>query len=100
MKLSKTKIAFVFCLSFLVGAPFVYGAQIKNLTDIRGARSNQLFGYGIVTGLAGQGDSRIEYTERGILNALERLGIPLRSGYANGERRPPGRKRVLGLFFG
>ena len=43
--------------------------------DIRGARSNQLFGYGIVTGLAGQGDSRIEYTELGILNALERLGI-------------------------
>ena len=62
VKLSKTKIAFVFCLSFLAGATFVYGAQIKNLTDIRGARSNQLFGYGIVTGLAGQGDSRIEYT--------------------------------------
>ena len=30
---------------------------------------------GIVTGLDGQGDSRIEYTELGILNALERLGI-------------------------
>ena len=34
-----------------------------------------MFGYGIVTGLDGQGDSRIEYTELGILNALERLGI-------------------------
>ena len=75
VKLSRIKIAVAFCLSFLAGAPFVYGAQIKNLTDIRGARSNQLFGYGIVTGLAGQGDSRIEYTELGILNALERLGI-------------------------
>ena len=53
----------------------VFGAQIKDLTDIRGARSNQLFGYGIVTGLDGQGDSRIDYTELGILNALERLGI-------------------------
>ena len=42
---------------------------------MRGSRSNQLFGYGIVTGLAGQGDSRIEYTELGILNALESLGI-------------------------
>ena len=51
-----------------------FGAQIKDLTDIR-CRSNQLFGYGIVTGLDGQGDSRIEYTELGILNALERLGI-------------------------
>ena len=75
VKLSKTKIVFAFCLSFLAGAHFVYGAQIKDLTDIRGARSNQLFGYGIVTVLAGQGDSRIEYTELGILNALERLGI-------------------------
>ena len=50
-------------------------ARIQDLTQIKGARSNQLFGYGVVTGLAGQGDSRIEYTELGILNALERLGI-------------------------
>ena len=52
-----------------------HGARIKDLTDVRGFRSNQLFGYGIVTGLNGQGDSRIEYTELGILNALETLGI-------------------------
>jgi flagellar P-ring protein precursor FlgI len=52
-----------------------FGANIKDLTDVRGSRSNQLYGYGIVTGLAGQGDSRIEYTELGILNALETLGI-------------------------
>ena len=64
-----------FFASFLFGVFSVNGAQIKDLTDIRGARSNQLFGYGIVTGLAGQGDSRIEYTELGILNSLERLGI-------------------------
>jgi len=54
---------------------FALGASIKDLTDVRGFRSNQLFGYGIVTGLNGQGDSRIEYTELGILNALESLGI-------------------------
>ena len=54
---------------------FTHGARIKDLTDVRGFRSNQLFGYGIVTGLNGQGDSRIEYTELGILNALESLGI-------------------------
>ena len=52
-----------------------FGARIKDLTDVRGSRSNQLYGYGIVTGLAGQGDSRIEYTELGVLNALETLGI-------------------------
>ncbi|MFP6854681.1 MAG: flagellar basal body P-ring protein FlgI, partial [Opitutales bacterium] len=45
------------------------------MTTIKGARSNQLYGYGIVVGLAGQGDSKIEYTQVGILNALETLGI-------------------------
>jgi len=61
--------------SFIFAANLLYGARIKDLTDVRGSRSNQLYGYGIVTGLAGQGDSRIEYTELGILNALETLGI-------------------------
>jgi len=63
------------CSLFVMGATSVFGARIKDLTDVRGSRSNQLYGYGIVTGLAGQGDSRIEYTELGILNALESLGI-------------------------
>jgi len=64
---------FIFVFSTL---PFLaFGASIKDLTDVRGFRSNQLYGYGIVTGLNGQGDSRIEYTELGILNALESLGI-------------------------
>ena len=64
-------------LSYFASAIFcvLHGARIEDLTDVKGSRSNQLFGYGIVTGLAGQGDSRIEYTELGILNALERLGI-------------------------
>jgi len=62
------------CLVLLASLS-VYGARIKDLTDVRGSRSNQLYGYGIVTGLSGQGDSRIEYTELGILNALETLGI-------------------------
>jgi len=61
----------VFCLIPLS----LFSARIKDLTEVSGFRSNQLFGYGIVTGLNGQGDSRIEYTELGILNALETLGI-------------------------
>ena len=65
----------LYCSLVCLGASSVFGARIKDLTDVRGSRSNQLYGYGIVTGLAGQGDSRIEYTELGILNALESLGI-------------------------
>ena len=68
------KIFLIGCQFFLASS-FVYSARIKDLTDVRGSRSNQLYGYGIVTGLAGQGDSRIEYTELGVLNALETLGI-------------------------
>ena len=60
---------------FAVVSSGLFGARIQDLTQVKGSRSNQLFGYGIVTGLSGQGDSRIEYTELGILNALERLGI-------------------------
>jgi len=69
------KFARKFLLFFCVVPLFVQAARIKDLTDVRGFRSNQLYGYGIVTGLNGQGDSRIEYTELGILNALESLGI-------------------------
>jgi flagellar P-ring protein precursor FlgI len=65
----------LFIFLFSVLPVLVFGASIKDLTDVRGFRSNQLYGYGIVTGLNGQGDSRIEYTELGILNALESLGI-------------------------
>ena len=77
MKMQKSGLPIfsLLCSLFLLGASSVFGARIKDLTDVRGSRSNQLFGYGIVTGLAGQGDSRIEYTELGILNALESLGI-------------------------
>ena len=60
---------------FLLSWASLESARIKDLTDVRGSRSNQIRGYGIVTGLNGQGDSRIEYTELGILNALENFGI-------------------------
>ena len=75
MRISKFTIFFLKLLSILLLSSSLYSARIKDLTDVRGSRSNQLFGYGIVTGLNGQGDSRIEYTELGILNALETLGI-------------------------
>ncbi|MBP52183.1 MAG: hypothetical protein CMI27_03450 [Opitutae bacterium] len=69
-------------LKSLLGVAFVtylvfpcFGARIKDITNYKGARDNQLRGYGIVTGLAGQGDGRIDYTEAAILNSLKRLGI-------------------------
>ena len=47
---------FTYLLFFAsLSASLLSGARIKDLTDVRGFRSNQLFGYGIVTGLNGQG---------------------------------------------
>ena len=43
----------------LVAFPFPgagAGTRIKDLTMIAGARDNQLVGYGLVAGLAGEGD--------------------------------------------
>lgn len=50
-------------------------SRIKDLTMIAGARENQLVGYGIVTGLAGDGDKNPVYTIQSIANMLQRFGV-------------------------
>ena len=51
------------------------GSRIKDLIDVEGARDNQLNGYGLVVGLAGTGDSKIDSTLQSIANALKNYGI-------------------------
>jgi flagellar P-ring protein precursor FlgI len=52
------------------------GSRIKDITTIAGQRDNQLVGYGLVVGLAGDGDSQqAEYTVKSIANMLERFGV-------------------------
>jgi flagellar P-ring protein precursor FlgI len=49
--------------------------RLKDLGRFQGWRDNPLIGYGIVTGLAGSGDSpRSEVTRQALKNALGRLG--------------------------
>ena len=50
-------------------------SRIKDLTVIEGGRENQLVGYGIVVGLAGKGDSQLNFTVQSIANALQRFGV-------------------------
>ncbi|MCZ6675267.1 MAG: flagellar basal body P-ring protein FlgI [Verrucomicrobia bacterium] len=53
-------------------------SRIKDLTTIQGQRDNQLVGYGLVVGLAGDGDSQqADYTVRTIANMLQRFGVNL-----------------------
>lgn len=50
-------------------------ARVKDLTLVEGGRDNQLVGYGLVVGLAGEGDSNAGSTLRAIQNTLSRYGI-------------------------
>ena len=74
------------CLLLLVGIAVVLmtatvfepaqAARIKDLTSIKGIRTNQLTGYGLVVGLEGTGDkSGTEFTIQSLVNMLERMGI-------------------------
>jgi flagellar P-ring protein precursor FlgI len=59
--------------------------RIKDIARLSGVRANQLFGYGLVVGLAGTGDSSgAFFTVQSVANMLNRLGIVV----------PPSRLRV------
>src|SRR6185436_15025304 len=51
------------------------GSRLKDLVMLSGARDNQLTGYGLVVGLAGDGDKNPVYTVQSIANMLQRFGI-------------------------
>lgn len=50
-------------------------SRLKDIANIRGVRSNQLVGYGVVVGLNGTGDSKSEFTNKSIERMLDRLGV-------------------------
>ena len=59
----------------VAGSAQANGVRLKDIGRFQGWRDNPLVGYGIVTGLAGSGDSaRNEVTRQALKNALGRLG--------------------------
>jgi flagellar P-ring protein precursor FlgI len=50
-------------------------ARLKDIANVRGVRTNQLVGYGVVVGLNGTGDSKSEFTNKSIERMLDRLGV-------------------------
>ena len=51
-------------------------ARIKDVANVRGVRSNQLIGYGLVVGLAGTGDdNQVYFALESIQLMLRRLGV-------------------------
>ncbi len=72
--MTRTYILLFFSLCAVVGAQ---ASRIKDLTLIEGGRDNQLVGYGLVVGLAGDGDSNAITTLRSVANVLQRYGLTL-----------------------
>lgn len=61
----------------LAFAPVVRASRLKDLTLVEGGRDNQLVGYGLVVGLAGDGDSNALATLRSVANLLQRYGVTI-----------------------
>jgi flagellar P-ring protein precursor FlgI len=51
------------------------GVKLRDLVMISGARDNQLVGYGLVAGLAGDGDKDQAYDKQTVANMLLRYGV-------------------------
>ena len=75
----RKKIIFILQLiaTLLSGIPtgFAAGVRVKDLVMVAGARDNQLVGYGLVTGLAGDGDKNPVYTVQSVASMLQRFGV-------------------------
>lgn len=56
--------------------PAVQAARIKDLSAIKGIRSNQLTGYGLVIGLNGTGDKdKVSFTKQSLVNMMKKMNI-------------------------
>ena len=70
----------IILISLFIIQAFVLSAfvtvRVKDVSNIRGIRANQLVGYGLVTGLSGQGDSsRSILTKTTLAALLKNLGM-------------------------
>jgi flagellar P-ring protein precursor FlgI len=77
-KLVRTSIlTFAFILAGLLSLTGpAHGVRIKDIADIKGVRSNQLVGYGLVVGLNGTGDSDdATFTNQSMAAMLEKMGV-------------------------
>lgn len=70
------KFASVIAVVVAAGSAAAAPARVKDLVDVTGVRKNALVGYGLVTGLQGQGDSaRVSFTSQSLSGMLGKLGV-------------------------
>ncbi len=55
-----------------------WGARVKDITNLKGVRSNQLVGYGLIVGLDGTGDGNSSaFTIQSLASMLEKMGVSI-----------------------
>ncbi|HQQ50507.1 MAG TPA: flagellar basal body P-ring protein FlgI, partial [Spirochaetota bacterium] len=62
-------------LFFQVNLYAQVAVKIKDLITIDGLKENQIYGYGLVIGLQGTGDSKVALTRSSLSNVLKNLGL-------------------------
>jgi flagellar P-ring protein FlgI len=67
----------VLALLLLFVTESAYAVRIKDLTNVRGVRGNQLIGFGLIIGLAGTGDSatNVFFSIQTLVSMLTKMGI-------------------------
>ena len=74
-----SKLKFIILLILLVFQSNAWAERIKDITTVKGVRSNQLVGYGLIVGLDGTGDqtSQTPFTVQSLKSMLSQYGITL-----------------------
>ncbi|PIE70195.1 MAG: flagellar biosynthesis protein FlgA [Deltaproteobacteria bacterium] len=75
-EIAGNRLLLVGILMVLVSCDTAEAVRIKDIASIKGIRSNQLVGYGLVVGLDGTGDkSGAAFTRQSLGNLMERMGV-------------------------
>ncbi len=77
-KITTVIVTFTMALAAMI-ATSAHAARIKDVAEVAGVRSNQLVGYGLVTGLPGTGEST-PFTDQSFNAMLQNFGIQLPPG--------------------
>ncbi|SON49336.1 flagellar basal body P-ring protein FlgI [Vibrio tapetis] len=73
------KLAMILISALMLCVSTAHAARIKDVAKVAGVRSNQLVGYGLVTGLPGTGEST-PFTDQSFNAMLQNFGIQLPPG--------------------
>ncbi|WGS86617.1 flagellar basal body P-ring protein FlgI [Methylomonas sp. UP202] len=65
---------------WLLSGGWAHAERIKDLASVAGVRSNQLVGYGLVTGLDKSGDKSSKFAPQTLRNMMGQLGLTLPPG--------------------